>query len=113
MKEIDSRFVGMWKGTDNGSYFVGEVNSWILNRYENGVFKIQFTTQYANGGVETLEEQGEWWVTDRLFYELKEKATHYECYAFVVLSPNTIQFIDTQDDFDEPYTFLDQRIMLD
>jgi hypothetical protein len=113
LEKIDKRFVGIWKGTDNGSYNVGEVNSWIVNRKEDGTFVIKFKTEYHNGSTELLEEKGQWWINGDLFYELKEKAKNYDCYVFSFINKDTIQFIDAQDDFEEPYSFLDKRMYLD
>ena len=113
LDKIDKRFVGIWQGTDNGSYNVGEVNSWIVNRAANGTFTIKFKTEYQNGSVERVEEKGVWWIEGELFYELKDQADTHDCYVFSFINAETIQFIDAQDEFEEPYTFLDRRMYLD
>jgi len=113
LEKIDKRFVGTWKGTDNGTYNIGEVNSWFVNRKEDGTFSIKFQTEYHNGSIERLEEVGTWWIESDFFFELKEDADAHECYVFSFINGETIQFIDAQDDFEEPYTFLDRRVYLD
>jgi len=113
LEKGDKRFVGIWKGTDNGSYHIGEVNSWVVNRKEDGTFSIKFQTEYQNGSIEKLDESGTWWIEGEVFFELKESADSYDCYVFSFINSDTIQFIDAQDDFEEPYTFLDRRLYLD
>ena len=113
LDKVDKRFVGIWKGTDNGSYNVGEINSWVVNRGADGTFNIKFKTEFQSGSVEYLEESGMWWIEGDLFFELKNDADTHDCYVFSFINTDTIQFIDADDEFEEPYTFLDRRVYLD
>lgn len=113
LEKKDKHFVGIWRGTDNGTYNIGEINSWIVNRRVDGTFTIKFKTEFQSGSIEHLEESGTWWIEGDLFFELKNDADSYDCYVFTFINPDTIQFIDGDDEFEEPYTFLDRRIYLD
>nr|WP_317632276.1 hypothetical protein [uncultured Flavobacterium sp.] len=112
LEQIQKLFVGTWKGTDNGSYIPGEVNSWIVTRKSDETFVIKFTTFYSNGEVDNTEEIGTWRIEDNTYIELREDLSE-DTYFFNFVTPNSIHFIDASESDPNPYNFIDYRILLD
>ena len=48
MKEIDERFVGTWKGTDEGRLEEFAVNHWVISRTIKGEFFVEFKSVYLD-----------------------------------------------------------------
>lgn len=110
-KIIDSRFVGKWKGSDEGKVLPGQTNFWLMNRKVNGTFEIFFETHYENGTIEQSSETGNWYVIDNVFYEYRQSDNHTDMYQFEFLSPQIIQYIEIDPNNQNPYMFKDYKLI--
>ena len=110
-KIIDSRFVGKWKGSDEGKVIPGQINFWLMHRKSDGTFEIFFETHFENGAVEKSYESGNWYVIDCVFYEYRESDDHTDRYQYEFLSPQIIQYIEIDPQNQTPYMFKDFKLM--
>ncbi len=110
-KTIDSRFVGKWKGSDEGKVIPGQINFWMMHRKINGTFEIIFETHYEDGTAEQSFEAGNWYVIDDVFYEYRESDEQTDTYQFEFLSPQIIQFIEINSDNENLYIFKDYKLI--
>ena len=110
-KTIDPRFVGKWKGSDEGKVIPEQINFWIMNRKSDGTFEIIFETHYQDGTVEQSFETGSWYVTDGVFYEHRDSDEQTDVYQFEFLSPQIIQFIEINPDKENSYIFKDYKLI--
>lgn len=111
IKTIDPRFVGKWRGSDDGKLIEEQVNFCIMNRNANGTFEIVFETHYQDGSTKQSFENGNWYVIDDVFYEYRESDNQTDVYLFEFLSPKIIQFIDINSKNLTPYMFKDYIII--
>jgi len=110
----DKRFVGVWRGTDHGKFFKGETNTWVVNRKEDGTFMISFKTIHADDNVTYSEEQGLWCVKGNEYFEFKESDEKMDRYSFLFLAKDSIHFIINEPQSkEEPYNFVDYKVILD
>ena len=110
-KTIDSRFVGKWKGSDEGKVIPGQINFWKKKKKINGTFEIIFETHYEDGTAEQFFETGNWYVIDDVFYEYRESDEQTDAYQFEFLSPQIIQFIEINSDNENLYIFKDYKLI--
>jgi hypothetical protein len=110
---IDPRFVGTWKGSDRGTQYPGEVNHWKIRRTEEGLYFINFETHFDDGLVVNTETEGIWYIEGEYYYASHEEDDELDCYLFVFLAPNAIQFVDTQEVDNKVYQFIDYKIQVD
>lgn len=110
-KTIDPRFVGKWKGSDEGKVIPGQVNFWMMNRKLDGTFEIIFETHYEDGTAEQSYETGNWYLIDDVFYEFRESDEQTDAYQFELLSPQIIQFIEINSETENPYMFKDYKLI--
>nr|WP_297306686.1 hypothetical protein [uncultured Flavobacterium sp.] len=110
-KKIEERFIGKWKGSDEGRVVPGQINFWIMDRKADGTFEIFFETHYDNGKIEQSYEDGIWYVIGDEFYEYRESDEKLDSYHFEFLSPRIIQFIDIDSDSETPYMFKDYKVI--
>lgn len=110
-KRIDLRFVGKWKGSDEGKLITKETNFWLLHRKADGTFKIFFETHFENGTIEHSSEQGYWYVINNKFYEVRESNKQIDIYEFIFLSPQIIQYFEITPDQQKNYIFKDYKVI--
>lgn len=111
IKTIDPRFVGKWKGSDEGKVIPEQINFWMINRKASGMFEIIFETHYEDGKVEQSFETGNWYVIDGVFYEYRESDEQTDMYQFEFLTPQIIQFIELNSKSENPYMFKDYKLI--
>lgn len=110
-KTIDARFVGKWKGSDEGKMVAGEINFWMMHRKSDGTFEIIFETHYEDGTAEQFFETGNWYVINDVFYEYRESDEQIDSYQFEFLSPQIIQFIEVNSETEDLYSFKDYKLI--
>ncbi|HUH24984.1 MAG TPA: hypothetical protein VLY87_00010 [Flavobacterium sp.] len=108
MKSTDKRFVGTWKGTDEGRLNEFEVNHWIMSRSLDGKFFVEFTTIYLDGTFEKTTEKGIWYIENGLYYELLDSEKIPVCYIFRIISNDSIHY----QDYLSSYYFTDYKVPL-
>lgn len=112
--QIDSRFVGVWKGTDHGKFFKGETNSWVINRKADGTLMIHFKTINSDESETYSEEVGYWCVKGDEYFEYRESDDKKDQYSFIFLSNDLVHFIiNESEEREEPYNFIDYKVILD
>lgn|SRR5690606_2149161 len=111
-KIIDLRFVGKWKGSDEGKLISGQTNFWLMHRKEDGTFEIIFETHNENGTIEQSIETGNWFVENDLFFECRASDRQIDRYQFEFISTQIIQFIEIDSETNNPYIFKDYKIIL-
>lgn len=110
----DKRFVGNWSGTDHGKFFKGETNSWKVSRRIDGTFTVTFKTIHADDTITFTEDEGYWGVNNEDYYEFRESDDTADHYTFLFLSKDSIHFIINEKlKEEEPYNFVDFRLLLD
>ncbi len=112
LHSIDQRFVGTWKGSDQGQLTVGEVNHWIIKRTSDGLYFISFETHYDDGEIIRSEGEGIWFVENGYYYASRELEDELDCYQFVFLASNAIQFIDIEERNNKVYQFVDYKVIV-
>lgn len=108
MKEIDERFVGTWKGTDEGRLEEFAVNHWVISRTIKGEFFVEFKSVYLDGSVEHFSEKGIWYVKNNRYYGQRDSEETTDGYLFKILSDKAIHFQDLESD----YYFTDHKMLL-
>lgn len=111
LNAVDNRFVGKWRGSDEGKVTQGEVNFWIMNRKYDGTFEMVFETHFEDGTFEQILEFGNWYVIYDVFHEYRESDQQTDSYQFEFISPHIIQFIEMNSDNKNPYIFKDFRLI--
>lgn len=109
-KIIDLRFIGKWRGTDEGRLTHGETNIWMMLRKPNGTFEITFETRYDNGSVENSTETGRWYIENDIFFEHRDSDDVTDAYYFTFFSSQIIQFVEVNTENEKPYTFNDYKM---
>lgn len=109
-KTIDPRFVGKWKGSDQGKIFDGEINSWVMQRKSDGTFEIFFETYYEDGTKVQTHETGIWYVSNGIFYEYRDSDEDVDSYHFEFLSSKIIQFIEVDNSTNHLNMFVDYKL---
>ena len=112
--EVDQRFVGIWSGTDDGKFFKGETNSWMVNRRSDGTMTVNFKTIHTDDRVTFSEDEGIWCVLGEDYYEFRESDEKPDHYTYLFMSKDSIHFIINEElKEEETYNFIDNRIYLD
>jgi len=110
-KTIDPRFIGKWKGSDEGKVNKGEVNFWVMTRKPNGTFEIIFETHYEDDAIEQMFDTGNWYVENNTFFERRESDNKTDSYQFEFLSSQIIQFFEINSEDQQPYMFKDYKVI--
>ncbi|WP_367754603.1 hypothetical protein [Flavobacterium sp. WC2430] len=111
-KKIDSRLIGVWKGSENGKQIANLTKEWEMKRNSDGTFTINFTT-ISDSITDEFEESGNWWIKGKKFYEYHDDSKETDIYNYTILNEEQVKFkmIKTDIDFaEENYTFVDTKI---
>ncbi|WCO00319.1 hypothetical protein [Psychroserpens ponticola] len=111
-KTIDTRLVGLWKGSESGKIFPGMSSEWKMIRNLDGTFSLEVK---ANLNGEFIEETeiGTWWIENGCFHEYHDVSGKVDIYKYEVLNKDQIKFITKKMSFDivnENYEFIDTKI---
>src|SRR5687767_4155187 len=110
-KQIDSRLIGVWVGSEKDKQIEGVEKKWVMTRRDDGTFTLDFTyTQ--NGKSQTIVENGNWWIENGRFYEYHDVSGNTDIYKYEVLDSDHIKFISKNMSVDiasESYEFIDTR----
>ncbi len=110
-KEIDTRLVGVWYGSEKDKQIEGMEKKWEMTRLVDGTFTLNFTF-VKNGKSQTSNETGNWWVENGTFMEYHDVSGNTDVYKYKVLNSEQIKFIAKSISLDmasENYEFIDTR----
>lgn len=96
--EIDKRFIGKWKGSNNVSY--GDIptsSSWITEFKEDGTVSLDFVFVNLNTNDTTkYKETGNWYVKDfgfeKVYYEFQNSTQTLDSYHYEFKNNDEIYF---------------------
>jgi len=111
-KQIDTRLVGIWEGSEKDNQILGMTKEWKMTRNSDGTFLLDFKVTIEDE-IEKTTEEGSWWVKNGLFYELHTISGKTDIYKYQVLNENQVKFkinsfgIDFEN---SEYEFIDTRV---
>jgi len=111
-KKIDSRLIGVWKGSETGKQVANLTKEWEMERNSDGTFTLKFKT-ISDGIIDEFEETGKWWIEGKKFYEYHSDSDKTDIYKYTILNNEQVKFkmTNTEVDFAEAnYTFIDTKI---
>lgn len=111
-KKIDSRLIGVWKGSEKGKQISNLTKEWEMERNSDGTFTLNFKT-ISDGNTDEFVETGNWWIKGKNFYEYHSDSAKTDIYNYSILNKEQVKFkmINTDIDFaEENYTFIDTKI---
>ncbi len=124
-QELFNILCGKWKGVDKDQQIVGLARNWIVKRYKDGTYTIQFhlTVDESFKKLDAYqiylkdslsEEYGYWFIENGIFYETNDSLKPKKhSYNLEIITRDKIKFTTTEPkwNFDNPdYSFYDIRI---
>ena len=109
---IESKFIGRWIGNEKDQQIKGLEKHWVLDRYKDSTYVINFTV-IEDGETYTQTEEGKWWIQDGKLYEHYSGTDIPDIYTFTIIDDRNmmIKIFSTGLEMANPqYEVLDTKI---
>ena len=111
-KQIDTRLVGSWEGSEEGNQIENMTKEWKMIRTNDGKFTLHFKVTVKDYTQESTED-GNWWVSNGVFHEYHNVSGKTDKYNYEVLNNNQIKFKAISMSVvheNQEYEFIDNRV---